>query len=226
MDSSEKRLGKIFPLFAGTCLLLLPLIVYSAFSSASEEKPSDVAPAQTFAFDHNGGVIFESYTRITEAYLNAASPVRTLPEYYARRQYWGAPPFIPHKAMDEAGEAVTCLACHEKGGWTAELKRHTPLTPHPEKSECRQCHVPQGEGALFVESLWVSTAPPQLGRSHLPGSPPPIAHPLQMRENCIACHVGPAAVEGIRVNHASRGNCRQCHVPDLFKGVFERSPVK
>jgi nitrate reductase (cytochrome), electron transfer subunit len=226
MDPSNKPIAKIFPFFAGMCLLLLPLIVYSALSSPAEEKPAAAPTPQTFNFDYKGGAIFDSYARITEAYLDAASPARTLPEYYSRRQYWGAPPIIPHKMMDETGTAFTCLACHEKGGWTEELKRHTPLTPHPEKSECRQCHVPQGENALFVENLWVSTAPPKLGRSYLPGSPPPIAHPLQMRENCIACHVGPAAVEGIRVNHASRGNCRQCHVPDQFKGVFERSSVK
>jgi cytochrome c-type protein NapB len=225
MDPSKKRLGKIFSFFAGICLLLLPLLVYSALSSPAEEQHGTLA-APNMTFDHHGAARFESYTQITEAYLNAASPVRTLPEYYARRQYWGAPPFIPHKAMDEPSEAVTCLACHEKGGWTAELKRHTPLTPHPDKSQCRQCHVPQTQNALFVEHFWVGTAPPRLGRSHLPGSPPPIAHSLQMRENCIACHVGPAAVEGIRVNHASRGDCRQCHVPDLFKGVFERRPVE
>jgi cytochrome c-type protein NapB len=34
-----------------------------------------------------------------------------------------------------------------------------------------------------------------------------------MRENCIACHTGPGAVVELRVEHASRGNCRQCHVP-------------
>jgi cytochrome c-type protein NapB len=226
MDPSNKHLGKIFPLFAGACLLLLPLIVYSALSSSAQEAPAAAVPEQTLAFDHDGGALFESYARVTEAYLNAASPTRTLPEYYARRAYSGAPPFIPHKAMDEPSEAVTCLACHEKGGWTAELKRHTPLTPHPEKGQCRQCHVPQTENALFVEHYWAGAAPPPLGRSHLPGSPPPIVHSLQMRENCMACHVGPAAVEGIRVNHASRGHCRQCHVPDLFKGMFERGPVE
>ncbi|MBI5550533.1 MAG: cytochrome C [Desulfobacterales bacterium] len=225
MDPSKKPLGKIFPFFAGICLLLLPLLVYSALSSPAEERHGTL-PAQNMTFDHNGAALFASYAQAAEAYLNAASPARTLPEYYARRQYGGAPPFIAHKAMDEPSEAVTCLACHEKGGWTAELKRHTPLTPHPEKSACRQCHVPQTEAPLFVENLWLSVSPPKLGRAYLPGSPPPIVHSLQMRENCIACHVGPAAVEGIRVTHAARGNCRQCHVPDLFQGLYERTLAK
>jgi cytochrome c-type protein NapB len=86
--------------------------------------------------------------------------------------------------------------------------------------------VPQTEAAPWVENLWLSRPPPKLGRAYLPGSPPPIAHSLQMRENCIACHVGPGAVEGIRTTHASRGNCRQCHVPDQFQGDYERTPAK
>lgn len=223
MDTSKRSMGKIFPVFAGICILLLPLIVYLGVSSQSKIEQMGVAAAQTFDFDHNGRTVYENYQEITETYLNATSPVRTLEQYYSRRQYWGAPPFIPHKLMDPTADQPTCLACHQKGGWTEELERHTPLTPHPEKSECRQCHVLQSETPLFVETLWATMPPPKLGQSHLPGSPPPIVHSIQMRENCIACHVGPAAVEGIRVNHASRGNCRQCHVPDLEMGLFERT---
>ncbi|MDA8137857.1 MAG: nitrate reductase cytochrome c-type subunit [Desulfobacteraceae bacterium] len=224
MDHPKKQLGKIFPVGVGICLLLLPLLVYSALSAPPEKQPSTIA-ASKMTFDYNGAALFDSYNRISQAYLNAASPQRTLAEYYSRRQYLGAPPIIPHKMVDENGAALTCLACHEKGGFAPEFQRHTPLTPHPEKSECRQCHVPQADVPLFVENLWLSVPPPKLGRAYLPGAPPPMAHGLQMRENCIACHVGPAAVEGIRTTHASRGNCRQCHVPDQFPGVFER-PTK
>ena len=40
--------------------------------------------------------------------------------------------------------------------------------------------------------------------------------------NCAACHTGPGAVTAIRVSHTIRGNCRQCHVPDIHPGLFER----
>jgi hypothetical protein len=45
----------------------------------------------------------------------------------------------------------------------------------------------------------------------MPGSPPPIPHALQMRENCRACHAGPGAVSGLRTTHPERVTCRQCH---------------
>ncbi|RLB88764.1 MAG: hypothetical protein DRH26_12955, partial [Deltaproteobacteria bacterium] len=72
---------------------------------------------------------------------------------------------------------------------------------------------------------WVSVQVPKLGRSALPGSPPPIVHSLQMRENCIACHVGPGTVVPIRVEHPMRGNCRQCHLPEETKVLFTRNPL-
>lgn len=143
-------------------------------------------------------------------------------EYYSRRQYPGSPPFIPHKVAGDT--SANCLSCHAKGGWSAEFKRHSPVTPHPEQLSCRQCHVKPVTEDLFVTSNWVSVNPPRLGRSYLPGSPPPVPHSLQMRGDCIACHVGPGAVAGIRVDHPARGNCRQCHVPDLTPGLFTRKP--
>jgi cytochrome c-type protein NapB len=45
----------------------------------------------------------------------------------------------------------------------------------------------------------------------MPGSPPPIPHALQMRENCRACHAGPGAVAELRTTHPERVTCRQCH---------------
>jgi cytochrome c-type protein NapB len=70
----------------------------------------------------------------------------------------------------------------------------------------------------------MSIMPPRLGRAALPGAPPPVPHDLQMRGNCIACHVGPGTVVAIRVEHPSRGNCRQCHVPESNAPLFERKP--
>jgi cytochrome c-type protein NapB len=53
--------------------------------------------------------------------------------------------------------------------------------------------------------------------------PPPIPHDLQFRENCLACHGGPAAVAAIRTSHPERVNCRQCHLePEPGAGEFVR----
>ena len=221
--TKEQKIGKVFLLFAGLCVLALPLVVLAAFNydATEEATPMVMGPASP-NFDNQGNAIFENYDRIVKEYLEGVSTERTLEEYYARRQYIGSPPFIPHKLEDNDGAEMACLTCHAQGGWTAELKRHTPVTPHPEHTACQQCHVPEADLAPFVSLDWVSVQPPRLGRAHLPGGPPPIPHDLQMRGDCIACHVGPGAVTAIRVQHPMRGNCRQCHVPDLYPGLFQR----
>ncbi|MGB3649224.1 MAG: hypothetical protein WA992_11925, partial [Desulfobulbales bacterium] len=103
-------------------------------------------------------------------------------------------------------------------GYDVELDAYAPVTPHPEKELCYQCHVPKFTDELFVETDWLSIPPPKLGNSQMGGSPTPIPHSLQLRDDCIACHAGPAAVVEIRVDHAMRGNCRQCHMEFLATG--------
>jgi cytochrome c-type protein NapB len=222
MKKSDQKIGKLFLVFAGICVIALPFIVLSAFSYKPKEIEAAVVETQSLDFDQNGDAVFENYDQISRDYLEGTSTERTLNEYYSLRQYLGSPPYIPHKVEDEKSPKIECLACHARGGWTEELKRHTPVTPHPENVSCRQCHAKTATDNLFVENNWISVPPPRLGRSHLPGGPPPIPHDLQMRGNCIACHVGPGAVTTIRVEHPSRGNCRQCHVPDSFSGLFQR----
>jgi cytochrome c-type protein NapB len=222
MEKSERKIGKVFLFFAWCCVVALPLVVYTAFSYEPEEMETTVVETQSLNFDQNGKAIFKDYGRIAKEYLQGTSTERTLNEYYSRRQYPGSPPFIPHKIEEAESATVDCLACHAGGGWTEELKRHTPLTPHPEQEACRQCHVPLTEAKRFVASNWMSVAPPRLGQAALPGAPPVIPHDLQMRGNCVACHVGPGAVTVIRVEHPSRGNCRQCHVPDSNVKPFQR----
>lgn len=224
MEKSDQKVGKVFLVFAGLCLVALPFVVFSALSFEPKEIDTAVIETPELDFDYNGKAIFENYDWITKDYLEGTSTERTLSEYYSRRQYPGSPPYIPHKVEEAGRTRIECLTCHAKGGWTAELRRHTPLTPHPEQAACRQCHVPKGEAESFVSSNWMSVAPPRLGRSALPGAPPPIPHDLQMRGNCVACHVGPGAVTVIRTEHPSRGNCRQCHVPDSYAAPFERKP--
>jgi cytochrome c-type protein NapB len=221
---AEQKVGKVFLVFAGICIVALPLIVFSAFSFEPKEMEMGTIATvtQNMDFDENGQAIFINYDQISKDYLEGTSTARTLSEYYSRRQYPGSPPVIPHKVEEPDLAQVECLACHARGGWTEELKRHTPITPHPEREACRQCHVSVTDTKLFVETDWASVAPPRLGRAALPGAPPPIPHELQMRGNCIACHVGPGTVAAIRVEHPSRGNCRQCHVPQTDVPPWQR----
>jgi len=226
METSDKKVGKLFLVFAGLCIIALPLVVISAFSFQPKEMGTAAIDRQSLDFDQNGEAIFINYDALSRQYLAGVSSERTLEAYYSRRQYPGSPPFIPHAVQEPDLARVECLACHARGGWSEELKRHTPITPHPEQEACRQCHVAQTAEKLFVDIDWRSVATPRLGRSELPGAPTPIPHELQMRGDCVACHVGPGAVEAIRVEHPSRGNCRQCHVPDFDTSIkpFQRSP--
>ncbi len=193
---------------------LLSFLVSVSFAWAGEPLPAD--------FDNKGNAVYEGYGRMNEAYRSGASSERTLEDYYSRRQYPGSPPFIPHRAEEVFDDEMNCLSCHQSGGWVEEFRRHAPVTPHPEKTSCRQCHVQRTTIELFRETDWASVPPPRLGGSFLPGSPPPVPHRLQMRENCVACHAGPGAVARIRAEHAERGNCRQCHVPQRAEGPFQR----
>ncbi len=225
MENSDQKVGKVFLIFAGICILVLPLIVFSAFSSEPKETQTTVAESQDMDFDNSGKTIFVNYDQVSKDYLEGTSTGRTLEEYYALRQYPGSPPLIPHKVEEPDLAPIECLTCHLQGGWTEELKRNTPVTPHPEQEACRQCHVTVTEANLFVETEWMSVAPPRLGRTALPGAPLPIPHDIQNRGNCIACHVGPGAVATIRVEHPSRGNCRQCHVPENNVEPFKRKAL-
>ena len=223
-NNGDQKVGKVFLIFAGICIVVLPLIVLSALSSEPEGMDTTAAETQNMDFDDSGKTIFVNYDQVSEDYLAGTSTARTLDEYYSRRQYPGSPPFIPHKVEEPDLAPVECLTCHARGGWTDELKKNTPLTPHPEQVACRQCHITVTEAKPFVETDWMSVAPPRLGRASLPGAPPPVPHDLQMRGNCVSCHVGPGTVAAIRVEHPSRGNCRQCHVPETDAPLFERKP--
>ena len=222
----EHKIGKLFFLFAVIGVIALPIIILKAFSLNIDEAIAKVNNAPVSDFDHNAKQLYDTYDRTTPAYMEGASTARTLAYYYSLRQYPGSPPIIPHDMADAKGSAYECLACHERGGFTQNMNRFTPVTPHPQHTYCRQCHIKPVDNELFKETDWVSVHPPKLGRSALAGSPPPIAHPLQMRENCIACHVGPGTVVPIRVEHPMRGNCRQCHVPEEVKELFTRNPKR
>jgi cytochrome c-type protein NapB len=140
-------------------------------------------------------------------------PDRKLGEYYARRAYPGGPPMIPHQLFDDKSMGgKSCLGCHLDGGWMPMFKAFTPVTPHPELTNCRSCHVrPEGK-TTFRATTFTAAETVELPKGALPGAPPRIPHDLVMRSNCVACHAGPAAPAEIRTTHPERANCRQCHV--------------
>jgi cytochrome c-type protein NapB len=144
----------------------------------------------------------------------AAVASRSLEQRAAGRAYDGAPPVIPHAIVGE------CTTCHDEDGSEMSGIGVAPASPHGEAAasgalrRCRQCHVPSVTPELMVASVFNGL--PQgawKGGRATPGAPPTIPHSLQMRENCLACHAGPASRVEIRTSHPERRRCRQCHVP-------------
>ncbi|MDH3321638.1 MAG: nitrate reductase cytochrome c-type subunit [Flavobacteriaceae bacterium] len=152
---------------------------------------------------------------------------RSLDTYYKNRAFYGAPPSIPHPVEERNMGANSCLKCHDNGGFVSKFNAYTPVTPHPEKVNCRQCHVPIKSESLFVATNWSRTKGASIGNKALISSPPVIPHQIQLRENCLSCHAGPSAPKEIRTTHPDRVNCRQCHVINDKKiqdiGTFKRA---
>jgi cytochrome c-type protein NapB len=140
-----------------------------------------------------------------------------------RRAYDGAPPVIPHEPQGAA-----CSSCHNDRGLAAEGLGFAPPSPHIGTSiegntvRCRQCHVSGVNEGLFVENYFVGL--PQnmrFGGRLNPISPPTIPHRILMRENCLACHTGPAVRREIATTHPERTRCRQCHVEESSRSTFQ-----
>lgn len=201
-----------------TCVAILGFASLSISYMAADLGAADVPTT----FDNQGTKIFTAQKETPEVNLTADSGGRNLVEFYGLRQYPGSPPRIPHVVdLSFSGNETDCLSCHAKGGYSQEFGNFAPVTPHPENTLCYQCHAQVITEEKFVETDWKSVQPPRLGQSSLGGSPPPVPHSLQLRENCIACHTGPAAVTEIRIEHAARGDCRQCHAT-----VVQTTPLK
>jgi len=136
------------------------------------------------------------------------------PERAKRRPYDGAPPVIPHPRL-----GASCVECHTETGKAVPGRGFAPANPHrhttglSNRANCRQCHVFHTTEELFAESDFVGLPQTLTGSDRLyPGAPPVIPHRVFMRENCNACHAGPAARPEIRCSHSHRIHCRQCHV--------------
>lgn len=141
-----------------------------------------------------------------------------------RRAYAGAPPVIPHAPF-----GASCTECHHEEGLAVGGVGFAPPSPHEETaglsalSHCRQCHVFQETEQLFRASAFAGLDPsPRRGERAFPGAPPVMPHPAFMRENCLACHAGPAARAEIRTSHPERQHCRQCHVEVDAASAFRR----
>ncbi len=154
----------------------------------------------------------------------APATVRTLELYYTRRAYDGAPPAVPHILGDEMSIGdKSCLQCHATGSYAPEMGAFAPIVPHPTLVACTQCHVAdQPEVALFRRSLYQPALATALIDPAYDGAPAPMPHELQLRENCAACHSGPAAPPEIRTSHPERLSCQQCHVPSATDTVWVR----
>jgi cytochrome c-type protein NapB len=178
--------------------------------------PPQKAEAQMYLKLHDDSPIPVSTSGWTSA--------KTEKTFYKNRAYAGAPPRIPH-AVDEVlvdGSFESCLQCHRDGSYSIEMKAYAPIAPHPDFTNCRQCHVPQLTKKLFKPTNWENEFKVVKGRRHLPGSPPVIPHSLQLRENCLSCHLGEGSMQEIKVSHPERTNCRQCHVQTSTTNTFER----
>ena len=208
-----KRLFMI-SLFA---VLMFAFIMVTGYSYSASNKEAYV-PVEIY----KSGYVIPSEKGVFERskyaldYVNMpedAQHQRSLNTYYKNRAFHGAPPSIPHKVSDERNMGdKSRLKCHENGGYVKKYKAYTPVVPHPEYVNCRQCHVPQKTTRLFKGSNWYKNKIPSVGNAALKGSPPIVPHQVQLHENCLACHAGPAAPKEIRVSHPERINCRQCHV--------------
>lgn len=137
-----------------------------------------------------------------------------------RRAYDGAPPVIPHAPLGAA-----CVTCHTPTGRPIPSLGMAPANPHSAEltggalARCRQCHVFRSDESEFRASSFVGLSQDiKPGERMFAGAPPVIPHKVQMRENCLACHAGPAARPEIRCSHPERTRCVQCHVHPVAPG--------
>ncbi len=122
-----------------------------------------------------------------------------------RPMYFGAPPTIPHEAGPEMNE---CLTCH------GEKDSGAPLTPHPTRARCRQCHVAaNAKAGEFRRNNFSGLTTPAQAQRWDPKAPPMFPHPVLLHENCLACHAPGARKDVVSTTHPQRVRCQQCHIP-------------
>ncbi len=141
-----------------------------------------------------------------------------------RRLFDGAPPVMPH---DNFG--ANCISCHNRQGMSVPGIGFAPPPPHSNTappsamSRCQQCHIAALSEDLFRENSFVGLRQDlRKGERQNSLAPPVIPHQVLLRENCAACHTGPAAREEIRCSHPERLRCAQCHLQQRSASEFMR----
>jgi nitrate reductase cytochrome c-type subunit len=134
-------------------------------------------------------------------------------ERASRRAFYTAPPVIPHELYPAS--AGDCLTCHQKEG--VFFGKKSPVTPHPQLTNCNQCHLPSAPAftalsADPVESTWHGLDTPLDGTRATVVAPPTMPHRLFLRESCLSCHSQNSPYQSLRCPHPERSNCNQCHV--------------
>ena len=209
--------------FANAVFVFVQVTVFNLFDTGQKGFIVQESQEKIGAIEAAGGMylVLKEPTNPSR-FVDSSVKERSLKYFYSLRAYSGAPAVIPHPVLEEntlTGE--DCLGCHKKGGFVPKFQAYAPIVPHPEKSNCRQCHNPANQKQFFKETRWAKHTGVR-GFVHLPGAPPVVPHSLQMRENCLACHGGPAAVSEIRTTHPERVNCLQCHVERKVVGVWDK----
>jgi cytochrome c-type protein NapB len=260
--TEERRVGErvtvqVLPILAAAALMLIVVLVLGR-SIAGREDGASYPPATPMA-SPGEPIAAEAGVFQTRATQRAVPPLadrrnqahrRTLTMYRTLRAFPGAPPRIPHGLTYDQMRTSGCNSCHLRGGYVERFGAYVPVTPHPEYSNCLQCHVPEdvtvrtaaptgansaclqchvpgGRTAPFVPLDWQPAEWPHTRQIAMDGAPPAVPHDLQMRGNCLACHMAPSGVEEIRTTHAERANCRQCHATvsaeeDVFTRPLDR----
>lgn len=130
-----------------------------------------------------------------------------------RRAYDGAPPVIPHGPL-----GPSCIVCHAETARDVPGIGFAPPNPHRKTpgmsgaARCQQCHVFQStREVLVVNDFHPLLQDLRRGERLYASAPPVIPHGLFLREDCAACHAGPASRPEVRCSHPERVNCLQCH---------------
>lgn len=144
-------------------------------------------------------------------------------ERSVRRAYDGAPPVIPHDPI-----GIGCTECHATEAKEVKELGIAPANPHAmtlgmsRSSRCTQCHLFKTSTSLWRKSEFEGKAQAYVGGSRQHDlAPPRIPHRVFMRENCLACHAGPASRKELTTSHPYRKNCRQCHLSQTIETEFK-----
>lgn len=226
-------------------------IVLYTFAPPGRVAPSRPGPPGASAPIPAEALVFRTRAQdlgvAPDGHARPDAQLRTLATYRKIREYPGAPPRVPHGLTEDEYRGTRCNTCHQRGGYVERFGRYAPVTPHPEYTQCLQCHSvdamrvgitrtgnrpnvvctqchvdPDRKPPSLVSLDWVAEPWPTVVHTTAFDSPPPIPHRLQMRGNCIACHAGPGSVQEVRTPHPDRANCRQCHVAVDTDSTFVR----